>query len=87
MSASKRRRSRENRLDRLRRRYKEVRGRRVDWIDYCFEDGWLCVGVQFMDGTHFSLQFSPVIETEGIEFSDRSSGDDVILREYFRRRH
>lgn len=76
----------ENRLDQLRKRYKEIRGKRVDWIDHRFEDGWLYVGVQFMDGTHFSLQFSASAETEGIEFSDRSSGDDVILREYFRRR-
>lgn len=72
--------------DRLRKRYKEVRGRRVDWIDHHFEDGWLYVGVQFMDGTYFSLQFTPQIETEGIEFSDMSSGDDVILKEYYRRR-
>jgi len=84
--SAKRRKSTGNRVDRLRRRYKEVRGRRVDWIDHRFEAGWLYVGVQFMDGTHFSLQFSPRIETEGVEFVDRSSGDDVILREYFRRR-
>jgi hypothetical protein len=76
----------ENRLRRLRKRYKEIRGKRVDWIDHRFEDGWLYVGVEFMDGTHFSLQVTARIETEGIEFSDRSSGDDVILREYFRRR-
>jgi hypothetical protein len=72
--------------DRLRKRYKEVRGKRVDWIDHRFEEGWLYVGVRFMDGTYFSLQFSPQIETEGIEFSDMSTGDDVILREYYRRR-
>lgn len=72
--------------DRLRKRYKEVRGKRVDWIDHRFEDGWLYVGVRFMDGTYFSLQFTPQIETEGIEFSDMSSGDDVILKEYYRRR-
>lgn len=71
--------------DRLRKRYPEVRGKRVDWIDHRFEEGWLYVGVRFMDGTYFSLQFSPLIETEGVEFSDMSSGDDVILREYYRR--
>lgn len=71
--------------DRLRKRYKEIRGKRVDWIDHRFEEGWLYVGVRFLDGTYFSLQFSPQIETEGVEFSDMSSGDDVILREYYRR--
>lgn len=76
----------ESRLDRLRRRYKEIRGKRVDWIDHHFEDGWLYVGVRFMDGTHFSLQFTARIATEGAEFSDRSSGDDVILKTYFRQR-
>lgn len=41
-------------------------------------------GGRFMDGTYFSLQSSPQIETESIEFSDRSTGDDVILKEYYR---
>jgi len=35
-----------------------------------------------MDGRYFSLQFSPQIMTEGVEFSDISSEDDVILRTY-----
>jgi hypothetical protein len=74
------------RHDLLRKRYKEIRGKRVDWIDHHFEEGWLYVGVRFTDGTYFSLQFSPQIETEGVEYSDMSSGDDVILRTYFRRR-
>ena len=39
-----------------------------------------------MDGTYFSLQFSPQIVTDGIEFSDMASGDDKILTVYYRRR-
>jgi hypothetical protein len=78
-------RSIKRKYDRLRKTYKEVRGRRVDWIDHHFEEGWLYVGVRFMDGTYFSLQFSPQVGTEGVEFSDMSSGDDVILKEYYRR--
>jgi hypothetical protein len=70
----------------LRKRYPEVRGKRVDWIEHRFEQDWLYVGVRFMDGTYFSLQFSPQIVTEGIEYSDMSSGDDLILREYYRRK-
>jgi hypothetical protein len=58
---------------RLRNRYREIRGKRVDWISHNYEEGLL------------SLQFSPSIVTEGIEFSEMSSGDDVILRQYYRR--
>jgi hypothetical protein len=74
------------RYERLRRRYKEVRGKRVDWISHNCEEGLLYVGIRFTDGTYFSLQFSPQIVTDGIEFSDMSSGDDKILKVYYRRR-
>jgi len=74
------------RYDKLRGRYKEVRGKRVDWISYNYEEGFLYVGIRFMDGTYFSLQFSPQIVTDGIEFSDMSSRDDKILKVYYRRR-
>ena len=74
------------RYDKLRGRYKEVRGKRVDWVSHNYEEGLLYVGIRFMDGTYFSLQFSPLIVTEGIEFSDMSSGDDEILKVYHRRR-
>jgi hypothetical protein len=75
-----------NRYNWLRKRYPEVRGKRVDWIEHRFEQDWLYVGIRFVDGTYFSLQFSPHIETEGVEYSDMSSGDDLILREYYRRK-
>ena len=74
------------RYDRLRKRYKEIRGKKVDWIDHHYCEGFLYVGIRFTDGTYFSLEFSPSIVTERIEFSDMSSGDDVIIREYYRRR-
>jgi hypothetical protein len=75
-------------LDRkIRKRHERlIKGKKVDWISHNYEEGLLYVDIQFMDGTHFSLQFSPSIMTEGIEFSDMSSGDDVIVREYIRRR-
>jgi hypothetical protein len=69
--------------DRLRKKYSEVRGRRLDWIDFSFNDGLLYVGVRFMDGTYFSLVFGSQIVTDLIEFSDMSTGDDVILKTYF----
>lgn len=72
--------------ERLRKRYKEVRGKRVDWIEHTYEEGSLYVGVRFRDGTYFSLDFSPQIVTEGVEFSDMSSGDEKPLKVYYRRR-
>ena len=74
------------RYARLRKRYKEIRGKKVDWIEHTYEEGFLYVGVRFMDGTYFSLDFSPQIVTDGIEFSDMSSGDEKILKTYYRRR-
>lgn len=71
---------------RLRRRYPEIHGKVVDWIDHNIEDGTLYIGVRFKDKTHFSLSFCPQIVTEGIEFSDMKTGDDVILRQYYGRR-
>ena len=79
-------RSIKKRYDRLRKRYKEIRGKKVDWLDHDYEEGFLYVGIRFTDGTYFSLQFSPQVVTEGIEFSDMSSGDDEILKVYYRRR-
>ena len=74
------------RYARLRKRYKEIRGKKVDWIEHTYEEGSLYVGVRFMDGTYFSLDFSPQIVTDGIEFSDMASGDEQILKTYYRRR-
>jgi len=74
------------RYDKLRRRYKEIRGKRVDWISYNYEEGFLYVGVRFMDGTYFSLDFSPQIVTNEILLSDMSTGDEEIIRTYYRRR-
>jgi hypothetical protein len=73
--------------ERLRKRYKEIRGKRVDWISHCYEEGLLYVDIRFTDGTYFNLQFSPSIVTEGIEFSDMSSGDIEIIKVYYRRRN
>jgi len=73
------------RQEKLRRRYKEIHGKRVDWIDHFVEEGWLCVEVRFKDGRSFNLQFSPQILTEGIELTDRRTGDDKPLKEYYRR--
>jgi len=43
------------------------------------EEGLFYIGIRFTGKTYFSLQFSPLIVTEDVEFSDMSSGDDVII--------
>src|SRR5215469_8921835 len=72
------------RQEKLRRRYKEIHGKRVDWIDHFVEQGWLYVEIRFKDGHSFNLQFSQQILTEGIELIDRRA--HVPLKEYYRRR-
>ena len=74
------------RYTRLRKQYKEIRGKRVDWIEHTYEEGSLYIGVRFMDGTYFSLDFSPQIVTNEILLSDMSTGDGEIIRTYYRRR-
>jgi hypothetical protein len=74
------------RHERLRRRYREVHGKIVDWVSHSLvEDGSLYVSIRFMDKTDFSLQFSPTILTDSIEFSDISTGNFKMIREYHRR--
>ena len=74
------------RYARLRKRYKEIRGKKVDWIQHTYEEGSLYVGVRFTGGTYFSLNFSPQIVTNEILLSDMSTGDEEIIRTYYRRR-
>ena len=72
--------------EKLRRRYPEVHGKKVDWISHWHEEGYLSFNVRFTDGKNFSILCSPTIVTDSIDFSDMKTGDDVIIREYFRRR-
>ena len=69
----------------LRRRYREVHGKIVDWVSHTFEDGSLYVSIRFMDKTEFSLQFSAKILTDSIDLSDISTGNLRMIREYYRR--
>ena len=76
----------EQKYDRWRRRYPEIRGRKVDFVKHWMEEGILFFSVRFMDGTDFSVQYEPTAELIGVDYSDMKSGDMVILKEYFRRR-
>ena len=72
------------RHERLRRRYREVHGKIVDWVSHTFEDGSLYVSIRFKDKTDFSLQFSAKILTDSIDLSDVSTGNFKMIREYYR---
>jgi len=74
------------RQEKLRRKYKEVRGKNVDWVSHSIEDGCLYFTVRFMDKTALHLQVSSAVVVEGLELSDWTTGDDKVLRTYYRRR-
>lgn len=72
--------------EKLRRRYPEVHGKKVDWISHGYEEGYLYFNVRFTDGKNFSITCSAAIVTNIVDFSDMKTGDDVIIREYYKRR-
>jgi hypothetical protein len=71
--------------EKLRKRYREVHGKRVDWISHWIEEGILFFTVRFMDGKCFSVTYSPCVVLDAVDFSDMSTGDDVILKQYYQR--
>jgi hypothetical protein len=73
------------REDKHRRRYKAIHGKKVDFIKHWLEENILFISIRFMDDTNFSIQYEPTVELVGVEYSDMSSGDDVILKQYYRR--
>ena len=72
--------------EKLRRRYREIHGKKVDWVSRSIEDGRLYFTVRFTDKTALHLQVKPELVVEGRELSDWSTGDDKVLRTYYRRR-
>ena len=72
------------RLNRLRRRYPEVRGKIVDFISHSIQDGTLYFTVRFKDKTDFSLRYACDMFVVGADFCDVKTGDFEMLREYMR---
>jgi hypothetical protein len=68
--------------DKARRKLKEVRGKRVDWIEYSLEENWLCVNIRFMDRTAFHLEFEPRMLAKGGELTDWKTGNGKTLKRY-----
>jgi hypothetical protein len=71
--------------EKLRKRYREVHGKRVDWISHWVEEGILFFTVRFTDGKCFSVTYSPCVILDSVDFSDMSTGDEVILKQYYQR--
>jgi hypothetical protein len=69
----------------LRKRYREVHGKKVDWISHWIEEGIVFFTVRFTDGKCFSVTYSPCVNLDSVDFSDMSTGDDVILKHYYQR--
>ena len=72
----------EQRKAKLRRKYPEIHGKKLDYVTHSFEDndggGWLYINLYFTDGTNFSMDFSmnnPAIVPRCIEYGDVSTGD------------
>lgn len=76
----------DKRYDQYRKRYREIRGKKVDFVKHFMEEGILFFSIRFMDGTNFCIQYEPTVDLMGVEYSDMKTGDAVILKDYFRRR-
>src|SRR5258707_2134116 len=70
--------------EKLRRRYPEVHGKKVDFITHSIEDGTLYFSVRFKDKTDFSLRYACDMFVVGADFCDFKTGDFEMLREYMR---
>ena len=71
--------------EKLRKQYREVHGKKVDWISHWIEERILFFTVRFMDGKCFSVTYSPCVLLDTVDFSDMSTGDEVILKSYYQR--
>ena len=72
--------------EKLRRCYPEVHGKKVDWISHWYEEGLCFFSVRFTDGKNFCVACHPQIVTDIVDFSDMKTGDEVSIREYYKRR-
>jgi hypothetical protein len=80
--AKKRKQTIERREEQWRKLYPEVRGKVVDWIHMFSEEGVLFFSVQFQDGTNFAASHTVEFRQLTCEYSNRKSGDVVVLKEY-----
>jgi hypothetical protein len=74
----------EKRHEQLRKRYPEVHGKVVDFINHTVTDGTLYFSLRFRDKTNFSLRYSCRMFVVGADISEMSAGDLEIIREYMK---
>jgi len=72
------------RHERLRRRYPEVHGKVVDFINNSIEDGTIYISVRFTDKTEFSLRYACKLFLAGADLCDAKTFDFDIIREYMK---
>jgi hypothetical protein len=71
------------REDKLRRQYRKIHGKVVDWVNYyTVEDGSLYVSIRFKDKTDFSMCFSPQILADSVELCDTTTDNFEVIRSY-----
>lgn len=71
------------REEQLRKRFREIHGKVVDWVNYVVEDRTLYVSIRFKDKTDFSLYFYPRIITDRrVELCDSTTDDFEVVRLY-----
>jgi len=70
--------------EQLRKTYREVHGKIVDFITHTIDDGTLYFSVRFKDKTSFCLRCASDMFVVGADLSDWKNGDNNIIREYTR---
>jgi hypothetical protein len=67
-----------------RRKYAEVRGKVVDYIDHFIDDGVICMNGCFKDKTLFSFRFACDLFVVGADLYDWKTGNYGIIRDYMK---
>lgn len=68
----------------LRKRYPEIHGKVVDFIQQSVSDRVLYVGIRFTDKTVFSLRYACDMSIISADYMDGKTGDYDVIREYMK---
>jgi hypothetical protein len=68
----------------LRKRYPEIHGKVVDFVQQSVSDGILYVGIRFTDKPVFSLRYACNMLIVGADYLDGKTGDYDVIREYMK---
>jgi hypothetical protein len=64
------------------KKYPDVRGKVVDWVEHEFEEGTLYIHVRFQDGTELVYTLGCRLFIEESVLGDLSTGNFKIIREF-----